>query len=108
MPVQGIQGFLYVMILSNILTSVLNLRRLLKVTGIHLRWSKWIIKPALAVATAGAITWFVQTYLIGGTLSPLAVLLTGMPITALGYAVLILLFGCVTREDARFLSPRRV
>ncbi len=107
-PVQGIQGFLYVMILSNILTSVLNLRRLLKVTGIHLRWSKWIIKPALAVATAGAITWFVQTYLIGGTLSPLAALLTGMPITALGYAVLILLFGCVTREDARFLSPRRV
>ncbi|MCI8553708.1 MAG: polysaccharide biosynthesis protein [Clostridiales bacterium] len=106
-PMQGLQGFLYVMILSNVLTSVLNLRRLLKITSMRLCWGKWILKPALAVLTAGVLTWFLQNYLIGGTLSPLATLLTGIPVTTLGYAVLLLFFGCITREDARFLSPRR-
>lgn len=101
-PRQGIQGFLYVMILSNILTSLLNLHRLLKVTGLRLQWGKWILRPVLAMATSGLSVWFLQQHL-WNSLSPLSSLLVGIPLAALGYGFLLLLLGCVTREDARVI-----
>lgn len=101
-PLQGIQGFLYVMILSNILTSLLNLHRLLKVTGLHLQWGKWIFRPALAMAASGASVWFLQQHIWSG-LSPLLSLLVGIPLASLGYGFLLLMMGCVTREDARMV-----
>ena len=52
-PTMGMYGFLIIMVISNILTSVLNIRRMLKVSGIKLQLVKWIINPTLAVITAG-------------------------------------------------------
>ena len=54
-PVRGMEGFLFIMVLSNIFTSFLNLHRLLTVTGVKLAWGQWILKPILAITTAGAV-----------------------------------------------------
>ena len=101
-PRQGIQGFLYVMILSNILTSLLNLHRLLKVTGLRLQWGKWILRPVLAMATSGLSVWF---FTAASVEQPLSLVLPagGHSLAALGYGFLLLLLGCVTREDARVI-----
>ncbi len=54
-PRFGMGGFLAVMTVSNILTSGLNVRRLMQVTGLHIRWNAWVLRPLLcAVGAVGA------------------------------------------------------
>lgn len=50
-PSRGMEGFLFIMVLSNLLTCFLNTHRLLSVTGMKLKWSTWILKPVLAMCT---------------------------------------------------------
>lgn len=47
-PRAGMKGFLFVMLFSNLFTGVLNLRRLLLVTGLRIRWWGWALRPLLA------------------------------------------------------------
>ena len=53
-PSRGMEGFLFIMVLSNLLTCFLNTHRLLSVTGMKLKWSTWILKPVLAMCTGAA------------------------------------------------------
>ncbi len=55
-PHFGMNGFLGIMVLSNLLTSLLNTRRLLQVTGLSLQVGEWILKPLLAAAVAIVLT----------------------------------------------------
>lgn len=47
------QGFLFVMLVSNLLTSLLNLHRLLHVTGLRVQWLRWVIKTGVLVFVCG-------------------------------------------------------
>lgn len=60
-PKFGMGGFLGVMVISNVFTSFLNVGRLMKVTGLRLRVTEWILKPlfcALGGAVAGLFIFF--------------------------------------------------
>lgn len=59
LPRFGMQGFLFVMLVSNLLTSLLNLHRLLHVTGLRVQWLRWVIKPVFSFLCAGAACRFV-------------------------------------------------
>jgi stage V sporulation protein B len=48
-PSLGMTGFLSVMVASNLLTSILKLHRLLKITTVRFEWSKWLMRPAVAL-----------------------------------------------------------
>ena len=103
-PRRGMAGFLFVMVVSNVLTSLLNLHRLLTVTAVRTQWLRWLIAPLTAVGVAGT-----AAYLFGR--SPLAAAMPVLLSTILGaagmcvlYAVLLLPLGCVTRGD--FRPPR--
>lgn len=48
-PQKGLNGFLLIMVLSNITTSSLNIYRTIKVTGAEIDFKKWVILPAFAV-----------------------------------------------------------
>ena len=52
---KGMSGFILIMVYSNLLTSLLNIRRLLKVTETKVNLLSWIIIPLIAVVTACAI-----------------------------------------------------
>ena len=104
-PVQGMQGFLLIMVISNILTSFLNLHRLLKVTRLHMQWSSWLIKPLLAIATACAFSRLICRLPWLSGLPPLASLLIGGAVIGGVYLVLMGLFGCELRPAARTI-PR--
>ena len=104
-PARGMEGFLFVMIVSNLLTSFLNIHRLLKVTGLHLKWGQWIFKPLLAMATADAIALLLGRVPAVAQLPMLASVALG-GVLAIGlYCLILPLIGCVTREDLHLISP---
>lgn len=51
-PRFGMAGFLAVMIVSNLLTALLSIARLLKVTAIKFGWLRWVIEPVCASVIA--------------------------------------------------------
>lgn len=56
-PRFGMAGFLAVMVVSNLLTSLLSIARLMRVTSIKFMWLKWVIEPVCAcVIAASSIT----------------------------------------------------
>ena len=50
LPHFGMAGFLFVMLLSNLLSCFLNLHHLLAVTGVSFRLWRWLLGPALSAA----------------------------------------------------------
>lgn len=52
-PRWGVSGFMVMVAFSNLFTSLLNLRRLIKLTKLGIRWREWVIQPALATMAAG-------------------------------------------------------
>lgn len=100
-PRFGMNGFLGIMVFSNLLTSFLNTRRLLTVTGVRMRWSRWVWRPLLGAATAVILTWTV-----GGM--PCFADISGITTTVLGilcvcglYVALLILLGCLHPSELR-------
>ncbi|MEG1380883.1 MAG: polysaccharide biosynthesis C-terminal domain-containing protein [Ruthenibacterium sp.] len=53
LPRFGMKGFLFIMVLSNIFTSLLNLQHLLQVTHLRFAWANWLFKPLFAAVCGG-------------------------------------------------------
>ncbi len=104
-PAYGIKGFLFIMILSNILTSTLNIRRLLKVTGLRIQWGNWVFKPMLAIATSMAAAYWLNKILALTSLSPLINMIIISFVMVLIYTLLAFLFGCVGIRDITWVRP---
>lgn len=51
----GLNGFLSVMLVSNLYTPLLHIRRLLKVTGMKFNWSEWVLLPLLISSLLASI-----------------------------------------------------
>lgn len=66
LPRRGMQGFLLVMLWSNLFTCLLNARRLLRVTGLRVRWGRWLAAPCAAAGGGAAAGWAVGQMLAGG------------------------------------------
>lgn len=83
-PAFGLNGFLAVMVISNVMVSLLNLRLLLKTTGVRADITGWFFKPlAIAVISSIVTKFFV----------PMCATLTK---TALGCTLFCLVFALLT------------
>jgi stage V sporulation protein B len=98
-PRYGVWGFVIMVIVSNLFTSLLNLRRLLKITDISMRVNDWIVKPALAAlaASQGVRSLFYYTTL--GQLPLWGGLIVGFAVIGVIYTGALLCLGCVTKGD---------
>jgi len=98
-PRYGVWGFVIMVVVSNLFTSLLNLRRLLKITKVHLRVNDWIVKPALAAlaASQGVRALFLHTAF--GRLPTWGGLIAGVAAIGFIYSAALLSLGCVTRKD---------
>ena len=100
LPRYGLAGFLFVMVISNLLTCSLCTERLLSVSDTRLQWGRWVIRPALAAGIAGLgcslIPWEGISSVVGG----------GVLYTAV-YSGFILLLRCFSAEDWRRLTARK-
>lgn len=93
-PSRGMEGFLFIMVLSNLLTCFLNTHRLLSVTGMKLKWSTWILKPVLAMCTGAASVLLLIKATPLHTLPRIWILIIGGVLAAGLYCLLLPLLGC--------------
>ena len=91
-PYHGMAGFLFIMVVSNVLTSFLNLNRLLTVTKVKFRFLRMIGLPLLAVLVASAVALGITQCF--DTLSPLMTTVVGGVCLSVVYGVFLLLCGC--------------
>lgn len=105
-PFMGMNGFLIVMVVSNVLTSILNIRRLLAVTKVRLELSKWVIKPVLSAALSVAAAFCLGRMLPGGTPALIYLIFCAMVMIII-YCAFILLMGGVKRDDLMMSSKKR-
>ncbi len=97
-PVKGLTGFLIVIILSNLLTSLLHLRRLLHVTTLTFDVRNWLVKPVLAALLCGFGTHYLYASGIVGSL------FVSLGILCITYMILLVLTRCITRADLTWLG----
>lgn len=93
-PKFGMKGFLFVMLVSNLFTGLLNLRRLLLVTKLPIRWWQWVIRPLLAFF-AGMMT-YQAVYLpwaAGRGVPPILELTAGGAVVTAAYLTVLFLSG---------------
>lgn len=95
LPRMGAEGYVAVIILAELFNFTCSVLRLHRVVGFRFSFARFLLAPLLAVIGA---TSFVR--LLAPGLSLLPVLLLAI----LFYLVLLLLLGCFTRDDLRWLS----
>lgn len=105
LPRYGLTGFLYVMLVSNLLTATLSTARLLSVSRTTMNWGRWIIRPLFAAAVAGCCVWF-YSRLIPTPEGLSAIVPQGVIFVAV-YGLLLPLIGCFTREEWRELTAKK-
>lgn len=105
-PVFGVNGFIWMVVASNLFTSVLNLIRLLKITKIKMRLSDWVIKPVLAAVTAGQCVKAICNLYLFQTLSLWQGLLLGVFVIALVYTAALFAVGSVSPDDFSWIRQR--
>ncbi len=96
---QGMGGFLFIMVISNLLTSCLNLNRLFTVTDWKPRWSLLVIKPLASVLLASAVAFVSTSFLAQTPLPTLATTAIGIVILCGVYGMLLCLLGCTIPLD---------
>lgn len=94
-PRLGMKGFLFVMLVSNLFTGMLNLRRLLVVTGLSIRWWEWVLRPlfALLLGLVGYRAVYLPWAAARGAAGPFANLLLGGAGVSLVYLTVLFLLG---------------
>ncbi|MBQ4313774.1 MAG: polysaccharide biosynthesis protein [Clostridia bacterium] len=98
-PRYGLGGFLAVMVVSNLLTPLLHILRLMKVTDIVFDFSKWAIKPLAACIGGYAAAYFIGDMAIVSALPMLVRVAVGGSVCMMVYAALLYVIGGVRRED---------
>ncbi len=98
-PRTGMAGFLFVMTVSNVLVAVLNVNRLMTVTGMSFRWRQWVVAPTLAVVIAMWGSHTLQQNTVFAACPPLLAVGTGIVILCGIFLLLLYGCGCISRRD---------
>lgn len=105
-PKFGVNGFVAMIVASNLFTSALNFKRLLRITKIKLKINDWFIKPVLAAAAAGQAVKAVCNFWIFDALSLKQGLFLGLAVIAVVYAVVLFSVGSITKNDVKWISSK--
>lgn len=104
-PYFGVYAYIFALVFSNLVGSVLNLRTAIKTTGMSLEIGDWVLKPLIA-AISGAIAAPVIKSVIGSLvhIKPLMILSS---ISAVGgvMAVMLMLMGVFELKDLKHMLP---
>lgn len=98
-PLRGMGGFLFIMVISNVLTSFLNLNRLLTVTNMKMNWMRLTIKPLLCAAAASAVAVLITRLPFFANLPSPVFTILGALLLCVVYCILLPLLGCVSLKE---------
>ncbi len=100
-PFRGMGAFLFIMVISNVLTSFLNLRRLLSVTQLPFSTTAMVLKPLLCAVCGSIASMCVIRIPFIATLPPIASVTIGGVVLTATYGVFLLLVGSVRLQDLK-------
>lgn len=96
-PLMGIDGYILLMIISEIINASLSIARLVKITGLKINYVKWVLCPVAAVVGATAVV------KAAGNISPFfKELFPALALCVVLYALICFLLGAVRREDLKW------
>ena len=105
LPKYGIWGFYGVMVFSNLLTCLLNVYRLLKVSALRFRFGKWLIKPIISILLAVFTSELPQRFGVYSHLGHISqCILTGIVISGI-YIACVWYMRCIEKEDMLWIQP---
>ncbi len=106
-PFTGIKGFLFVMLVSNTMTSLLNLHHLLDITNLKIQWYRWVGGPLLAVAIGGGASYLITRLPVFASLPQVILLVMGLLVVSGLYVLVLWMLGCLPeiRLGARKILP---
>ncbi len=106
-PRYGIRGFLYIMVISNLLTCLLNTGRLCKVAAVPPDIGKWVLRPVGSLLVAGGCAY----WLIGSAairmLSDIWIVLIGGCVLTVTYTAMLFLTKTFTLADLTGIPIKR-
>ncbi len=98
-PQYGMQGFLYIMLASNIFTSGLNLQKLLATSGVRVNWVKWAVLPCAAAFACTVPAGIAMGVLKNCGQGYILQILAGGTTGAVIYVILCFILRCFTKKD---------
>lgn len=101
MPVYGIYVFAAGMFISLLITSLISIFVIKKVTGIDFNFAKSLLKPMVCCVSSGIV---MKLLPIGHGFSRLDIITSSAAITLL-YFLFIMLSGCLKKEDIKIFMP---
>jgi stage V sporulation protein B len=105
-PARGVDGFVIMVVASNLFTSLLNLRRLTRVTRIRLQWREWLFQPLLATLAAGQGVRALCAYFMFDRLELWQSLAIGLPLMTAIYLFALLGIGSLSAGDFGWIASR--
>lgn len=105
-PRFGMASFLAIMTASNIFTSCLSLRQLFAATGIRPSFSKWVIKPSLALIS-GILLARIAEYLLPAPSGGVPLLTLELTVICVTYTAVIFATRAVEKNDILRLFGRK-
>lgn len=106
-PLRGMGGFLFIMVISNVLTSFLNFNRLFTVTGLKMDWMGMVVKPLLAAIFAAVFALFVTRLPGLSSLSSTITAMIGVGVLCCVYVLFLFPLGCIPKGQFSLDSRRK-
>lgn len=100
-PRYGMKGFLFIMVVSNVMTSFLNTHRLLTVTGIRIQWRNWVVGPLLGAGASMSLTYFLCRLPFFVHINGIIQIILGILCLCGAYVLLLWLLGCVRPSELK-------
>lgn len=99
LPIKGFNVLIIIMIISNIITSLLCLNKVLECTPFKLSAPNLIFKPALAAMAGGTFSRFIINRCISQTLPLTCIMALGIILIIVIYTFLLFLMECLNYKD---------
>lgn len=96
LPKAGIKGFIAIMYISNIITSTLNMYRLINVSNVKFDFSKWIFKPFISAMASCIACSIISKYIVISNLVASIIFKVGIISTI--YIIILFLFGIIEKD----------
>lgn len=99
LPKYGIKGFLFVMYVSNIVTSCLNAYRVLKISKLNFKINLWLVKPLVSVISSYIACSIVCEYIIIS--NRILDIIFKISVVSSIYVCMLFMFGIIKKESIK-------
>ncbi|MDL2215960.1 polysaccharide biosynthesis protein [Ruminococcaceae bacterium OttesenSCG-928-N02] len=98
-PNMGMKGFLFIMLVSNLFTSVLNLNKLISTSKVKVNWLRWVAMPvgAAFICSVPAVRIVAMADTAGAPY--ILQIIAGGAAGGVCYLIICLLLGCFTKNE---------